>query len=115
MPAHASPPSPDVPAVVAGHGRAAVLTGEGELLTLPTEDAAGLVRAAGAALVVHAPALAELWRVGGEPKASVVHLKQSASVREVESRPDTDIPEPGYEVDVRGHGWVSTGSCPEGA
>ena len=52
MPAHVPLPSPHVPAVVAGHGRAAVLTGDGELLTLPAAEAAALLRAAGAALAV---------------------------------------------------------------
>ena len=47
---------PDTPAVVAGHGRAAILTADGELLVLPTAEAANRLRTVKAALVVHAPA-----------------------------------------------------------
>ena len=74
MPAHAPLPSPDVPAVVAGHGRAAVLTGDGEILTLPTEEAATLLRAAGAALVVHAPATLRRLGLRELPCFDLLHL-----------------------------------------
>ena len=47
---------PQAPAVVAGHGRAALLTGDGELLLLPTPQAAARVAADDPPLVVHAPA-----------------------------------------------------------
>ena len=56
FPAHSGPPIPDVPAVVAGFGRAAILTPDGELLTLPTEEAAALLRTLPPPLLVHAPA-----------------------------------------------------------
>ncbi len=47
---------PDSPAVVAGFGRAAILTPDGELLTLPTEEAAALLRTLPPPILVHAPA-----------------------------------------------------------
>ena len=62
---------PDVPCVVAGHGRAALLSTEGELLTLGTDAAAELLRGPGAGfgfappLLVHAPAT--LRRLGLRP------------------------------------------------
>ena len=46
---------PDAPSLVAGHGRAAVLTTDGELLTLTAPEAAALIRRT-PPLVVHAPA-----------------------------------------------------------
>ena len=47
---------PAAPAVVAGVGRAAVLTTDGELLVLPTGEAARLLRSLAPPLLVHAPA-----------------------------------------------------------
>lgn len=50
--------APEAPSVVAGHGRAAILTIEGELLTV-SADAAGAILRERPPLVVHAPAT---WR-----------------------------------------------------
>ncbi|HLJ05468.1 MAG TPA: ATP-dependent DNA helicase, partial [Acetobacteraceae bacterium] len=47
---------PDAPAVVAGHGRAAIFTADGELLLLPAADAAGRLRSLPPPILVHAPA-----------------------------------------------------------
>jgi ATP-dependent DNA helicase DinG len=47
---------PDAPAVVAGHGRAAILTTDGELLLLPAAEAAQRLRDLPPPLLVHAPA-----------------------------------------------------------
>ncbi len=47
---------PDAPAVVAGHGRAALLTRDGELLLLPSAEAAAALRSEPPPLLVHAPA-----------------------------------------------------------
>ena len=47
---------PDATALVAGHGRGAVLTRDGELLTVSDAEVAVLLREEGAPLVVHAPA-----------------------------------------------------------
>ncbi|HEX4367173.1 MAG TPA: ATP-dependent DNA helicase, partial [Rhodopila sp.] len=47
---------PDSPAVVAGFGHASILTPDGELLTLPTEEAAALLRTLPPPILVHAPA-----------------------------------------------------------
>lgn len=47
---------PDAPAVVAGHGRAAILTTDGELLLLQATEAAHHLRSLPPPLLVHAPA-----------------------------------------------------------
>lgn len=47
---------PDAPAVVAGHGRAAILTPDGEILLLPAADAVRRLDDLPPPLVVHAPA-----------------------------------------------------------
>jgi ATP-dependent DNA helicase DinG len=47
---------PDSPSVIAGQGRALVLTGDGELLELPAEEAGALLRGLPPPLLVHAPA-----------------------------------------------------------
>ena len=47
---------PDAPAVVAGHGRAAILTPDGELLLLQAADAAHRLRDMTPPIMVHAPA-----------------------------------------------------------
>lgn len=66
----ARPPAltlPDTASVVAGHARAALLTADGELLTLEAAEAAGALRRPGMAppLLVHAPAT--LRRLGMRP------------------------------------------------
>ena len=50
---------PEAPSVVAGHGRAAIVTPDGEVLLLPAEQAAGVLRGLPPPLLVHAPAT---WR-----------------------------------------------------
>jgi ATP-dependent DNA helicase DinG len=47
---------PAAPAVVAGHGRAALLTGDGELLLVSAEEAAAYIHRDDPPLLVHAPA-----------------------------------------------------------
>jgi ATP-dependent DNA helicase DinG len=47
---------PDAPAVVAGHGRAAILTPTGEFLSVSCDEAARLLRGMAPPLLVHAPA-----------------------------------------------------------
>ena len=47
---------PDAPAVVAGHGRAAILTPDGEVLLLPAGEAARRLEDLPPPLVIHAPA-----------------------------------------------------------
>jgi ATP-dependent DNA helicase DinG len=47
---------PDAPAVVAGHGRAAIFTADGELLLLPAAEAAARLRTLPPPLLIHAPA-----------------------------------------------------------
>jgi len=55
MPMHSPSLIPNAPAVVAGHGRAALLSADGELLTLTTEQAAAMLHSS-TPLLVHAPA-----------------------------------------------------------
>ncbi len=50
------PAIPDLPALVAGHGRAALLSADGELLVLPSDAAAERLRDLPPALLVHRPA-----------------------------------------------------------
>ncbi len=47
---------PDAPAVVAGHGRAAIFTADGELLLLPASQAAAQLHDQPPPILVHAPA-----------------------------------------------------------
>lgn len=47
---------PDAPSVVAGHGRAAILTPDGEVLLLPAAEAAERLRTMPPPILVHAPA-----------------------------------------------------------
>ncbi len=58
------PKSPSAPTLVAAHGRAAVLTEDGELLLLNAIEAASLIRLGPPPLLVHAPAT---WRRLGLP------------------------------------------------
>ena len=56
---------PDLPAVVAGHGRAVILTEDGEVLHLPADEAGRALRDRPPPLLVHAPAtLRRLGRAG---------------------------------------------------
>ena len=65
---------PDAPALVAGHGHAAILTTDGELLHLQASEAARVLRAEPPPLLVHAPAT--LRRVGlrGIPAYDLLEL-----------------------------------------
>ena len=47
---------PDAPSLVAGHGRAAILTSDGELLACAAGEAAAAIRTMDAPVLVHAPA-----------------------------------------------------------
>src|SRR5262245_40080313 len=47
---------PDAPSVVAGHGRAAMLTADGELTVLSSAEMAARLRSLPPPLLVHAPA-----------------------------------------------------------
>ncbi len=47
---------PEAPSVVAGHGRAAILTSDGEVLVRPVAEAAELLRGLPPPILVHAPA-----------------------------------------------------------
>ncbi len=65
---------PDLPAVVAGHGRAAILTPDGELLTLPAEEAAARLRGLPPPLLVHAPATLRRLGLRGMPSYDLLEL-----------------------------------------
>src|SRR4051794_41483153 len=62
---------PQAPAVVAGHGRAALLTGDGELLLLAAAEAAKQLEPDDPPLLVHAPAT---WRRLGVPPRPCLDL-----------------------------------------
>jgi ATP-dependent DNA helicase DinG len=53
---------PEAPSLVAGHGRAVIVTPDGEILSGPAADAAATIRALDPPLLVHAPAT--LRRIG---------------------------------------------------
>ncbi len=65
---------PDAPSVVAGHGRAAILSAEGELLSLPAADAAARLRGLSPPLVVHAPATCRRLGIRGMPAFDLLEL-----------------------------------------
>ena len=65
---------PDAPCVVAGHGRAAILTRDGELLTLPAAEAAALLRTEPPPLLVHAPATLRRLDLRDTPALDLLEL-----------------------------------------
>ena len=80
-------PPPDSPAVVAGFGRAALLTPDGELLVLPAEEAAARLRALPPPILVHAPAT--FRRLGMRPGPAFDLLELFAFARPGESAAPT--------------------------
>ena len=99
---------PDAPSVVAGHGRAAILTPDGELLMLPTSQAADLLRTLPPPILVHAPAT--FRRLGLRPGPAFDLLDLFAFVRPANTAAptprglalalDTDQPPIGLEAEV---------------
>jgi ATP-dependent DNA helicase DinG len=73
---HATPriELPDAPCVVAGHGRAQVLTTDGELLDLPAGEAAALLETLPPPLLVHAPATFRRLGVRAMPAFDLLEL-----------------------------------------
>ena len=65
---------PAAPAVVAGIGRAAILTEDGELLDLAAAEAARRVREAAPPLLVHAPATLKRLGLGAMPALDLLEL-----------------------------------------
>src|SRR3981189_1645440 len=65
---------PDVASVVAGHGRAAIFTVDGELLLLPAEEAAAHLRGLAPPLLVHAPATFRRLGLRGIPAFDLLEL-----------------------------------------
>jgi ATP-dependent DNA helicase DinG len=65
---------PDAPSLVAGHGRAAILTADGELLTCPADEAAVAIRAMDAPVLVHAPATLRRLGLRGLPCLDLLEL-----------------------------------------
>ena len=63
-----------VPALVAGHGRAAIVTPDGEILLLPAEQAGGVLRGLPPPLVVHAPATWRRLGLRGQPCFDLLEL-----------------------------------------
>ncbi len=70
---------PDAPSVVAGHGRAAILTLDGELLLLPPDEAVAALRTMPPPILVHAPAT--FRRLGMRPVPAFDLLELFAFVR----------------------------------
>ncbi len=77
---------PEAPALVAGNARAAILTTDGELLTLPAEEAAAHVRQA-PAFLLHAPAA--FRRLGIQPVPALDLLELFAFVLPAHPVPPT--------------------------
>src|SRR5580704_9707556 len=65
---------PDAPSVVAGHGRAAIFTADGELLLLPVVNAAAQLRGLPPPLLVHAPATFRRLGLRGMPAFDLLEL-----------------------------------------
>jgi ATP-dependent DNA helicase DinG len=65
---------PEAPSVVAGHGRAAILTVDGELLLLPAAEAARHLLALSPPLLVHAPATFRRLGLRGVPAFDLLEL-----------------------------------------
>ncbi|MCW3477794.1 ATP-dependent DNA helicase, partial [Rhodovastum sp. RN2-1] len=78
LPPRFVPPSgislPASPAVVAGVGRAAILTQDGEMLDLPTAEAARLLRTLPPPLLVHAPATLRRLGLQAMPALDLLEL-----------------------------------------
>ncbi len=74
---------PDAPCVVAGHGRAAILTPDGEVLLLSAADAAAALRNLPPPILVHAPAT--FRRLGMRPSQAFDLLDLFAFVRPAET------------------------------
>ncbi|HEX4261776.1 MAG TPA: ATP-dependent DNA helicase [Acetobacteraceae bacterium] len=68
------PALPEIPAIVAGHGRAALLSADGELLTLSAADAAVAIGAGPPPLLVHAPATWRRLRLAPMPAYDLLEL-----------------------------------------
>jgi ATP-dependent DNA helicase DinG len=85
------PPSPillpDAPSIVAGHGRAALLTRDGELLNLEAGEAAALLRSEPPPLLVHAPAT--IRRLDAQPFPALDLLELFAFVMPGRPAPPT--------------------------
>jgi ATP-dependent DNA helicase DinG len=65
---------PDAPSVVAGHGRAAILTADGELLVLPPAEAVARLRSLPPPMLVHGPATFRRLGVRGMPAFDLLEL-----------------------------------------
>ena len=65
---------PDAPAVVAGHGRAAIFTADGELLLVAATDAPAHLRGLPPPLLVHAPATFRRLGLRGVPAFDLLEL-----------------------------------------
>ena len=65
---------PGAPSVVAGHGRAAILTADGELLLLPVAEAAARLRSLPPPMLVHGPATFRRLGFRGMPAFDLLEL-----------------------------------------
>ena len=67
-------PLPPGPSIAVGHGRTAILTPDGELLLLPTAEAAQLIKGMAPPLLVHAPSTFRRMNVRPGPAFDLLEL-----------------------------------------
>ena len=65
---------PDAPSLVAGIGRAAILSDDGEVLDLPPAEAARFLAASPPAMLVHAPATWKRLGIAAVPALDLLEL-----------------------------------------
>ena len=65
---------PDAPAIVAGHGRVAIFTVDGELLLFPAAEAAARLRTLPPPILIHAPATCRRLGIRGMPAFDLLEL-----------------------------------------
>jgi ATP-dependent DNA helicase DinG len=65
---------PDAPAIVAGHGRVAIFTVDGELLLFPANEAAARLRTLPPPMLIHAPATCRRLGIRGMPAFDLLEL-----------------------------------------
>ena len=99
---------PEAPAIVAGNGRASILTPDGELLVLAADEAARRVAALGPPLLVHAPATLRRLGLRAQPCYDLLELfafvlparGAAPTPRGLCLALDLDPPEGGLEADA---------------
>ena len=101
---------PDAPSVVAGHGRAAIFTVDGELLLLPAAEAAAHLRGLAPPLLVHAPATFRRLGLRGMPAFDLLELFAFA-LPGARRRADAARPRPGARLRAAARRWKPRRRC----